>query len=91
VADYPCDLHLARYQGPSCRVYINVYREDQEIRLKASSCADCLTAALADFVSRALRIDSEGVWNPPQDGEDLEALWNRVGEPSGRLNGYKRR
>lgn len=75
MADYPCDNHLARYNGPSTRIYVNVYREDQAVKLKLSVCADCCTALLSDMLPHALAQAAEGHWDPIADGEGLDVLW----------------
>jgi hypothetical protein len=91
LAEYPCDLHLARYNGPSTRAYLNLYREDQEIKLKASVCGDCLALIVTEWLTRALRQGPAGQWEPPSEDDGLDALWMDVGAPSRPLNGYKRR
>lgn len=91
MADYPCDFHLARYNGPSVRAYLNLYREDQEIKLKASLCGDCLSEAVTDWVQRALHQSQAGNWDPPAEDATLECLWVDAGAPSRPLHGYRRR
>lgn len=81
LADYPCDLHLARYKGPSTRIYVNLFREDQEVRLKGSVCADCLAEACTEFIRRLLHETQEGVWDPPEEDAELEGLWKASGSP----------
>jgi hypothetical protein len=91
LADYPCDLHLARYHGPSNRVYLNAYREELEIRLKMSVCRPCLETALSEWAARALVQDDDGVWNPQEGDLDVEALWRPSTAPPGATNGRSRR
>lgn len=90
MAEYPCDFHLARYSGPSTRAYLNLYREEEEIKLKASICGDCLADVVAGWLTRALSQDAHGAWNPLDDQSELDGLWNAVPQRSGRLNGYRR-
>jgi len=90
MADYPCDLHLARYNGPSHRAYLNVYREDEEFKLKASVCADCLALLVTDWLGKALHQAPAGNWDPPLDGEELEGLWKASGGRSEPLGRYRR-
>ena len=89
LADYPCDWHLARYKGPSHRLYLNLFREEDEIRLKASVCGDCLADIMTEWLSRALHQAEGGTWDPPEDDQDLEGLWMASGGRSGpvRRNG----
>lgn len=91
MADYPCDLHAARYNGPSTRAYLNLYREDQEIKLKASVCEPCLAILVTDWLGHSLHQAPAGSWDPPADGEDLGCLWMDSGAPSRPLNGRMRR
>lgn len=83
LADYPCDLHLARYKGPSHRVYVNVYREEECIKLKASVCEACLIEWLHDFAQRAFYQTPQGTWDPGEEGTDLATAWMDA-EPSPR-------
>lgn len=82
LADYPCDMHLARYQGPSHRIYVNVYREEEAIKLKLSVCQACLESIMGDWLSRALAQDEKGIWNPLTEDETLAALWMDAGTPT---------
>jgi len=91
LADYPCDWHGSRYQGPSHRVYLNIYREEEVVKLKGSICGDCLAATVTDWLGRALHMAAEGNWDPPRDGEDLDSLYIDAGRASGPLNGSRRR
>jgi hypothetical protein len=91
LADYPCDLHLARYKGPSHRVYLNIYREEEEAKLKASVCADCLADLVSAFLARTLYQRPDGVWDPADEQTELASLWKPTGGPSGPLNGARRR
>ena len=75
LADYPCDFHLARYQGPSHRLYLNVYREDQVIKLKASLCGECLVTALDEWLPHFIAQTSAGGWDPVPEGSGLDCLW----------------
>ena len=90
LAEYPCDLHLARYTGPSTRVYLNIYREEQELKFKASVCGDCLAEICTYWVGRALHQAAAGQWEPPTDDSSLEGLWVDAGAASRPLNGRRR-
>lgn len=89
MADYPCDWHLARYKGPSTRVYLNIFQENQEVRLKGSCCMDCLAMLVSEWLSRALHETAEEIWDPPEEDQELESLWKpskrRVDPRFGRL------
>lgn len=91
MADYPCDMHLARYQGASHRAYLNIYREDQAIKFKASVCGECLSVLVTEWLGHALHQAPAGNWDPPVEEEDLSALWMDSGEASRPMNGYRRR
>ena len=88
MADYPCDFHLARYQGPSHRAYLNLFSEEKEIRLKASVCGDCLADVVTAWLSRALVQGDNGRWDPLEDGTELDQLWRPTGSPPGALNRF---
>lgn len=75
LAEYPCDWHLARYTGPSTRIYLNGYRDAEEFRLKGSICGDCLADIVTAFMSRALHEDSDGDWMVGTEETTLEELW----------------
>lgn len=90
MADYPCDNHGIRYNGPSNRVYINIYREEQAIKLKENVCSDCLAALIEDWLGHSLHQTPSGGWDPPTELPDLEYLWIDAGAPSRPLNGYRR-
>ena len=91
MADYPCDVHLARYQGESNRAYLNVYRGEEVAKLKLSVCGDCLAMLVTDWMHRALYETPGGSWDPCSDDTELEGLWHDAGARSGPLNGYRRR
>jgi hypothetical protein len=74
LADYPCDAHLARYQGPSTRLYLNVYRDDLQAKFRMSVCDACLSDLVETWVGRGLHQTPEGYWDPPVDGDQLESL-----------------
>lgn len=90
MADYPCDGHKARYSGPSHRAYLNIFREEEEIRLKAAVCGDCLANLVADWLTIALRQAPEGHWDPLDGDLPLGSLWTAPGRPGDRLIGYRR-
>jgi len=90
LADYPCDIHNSRYPGPSHRLYLNIYREDEEVKLKASVCEECLCLLVTEWLGHALHQAPAGNWDPPVDGEALDSLWRHSGERSRPLNGYRR-
>lgn len=85
MAEYPCDMHLGRYAGPSTRAYLNLYREECEAKFKASICGECLAIIMGEWLSRALVQSGEGYWNPPEDGADLESIFRPRSGPSGPL------
>jgi hypothetical protein len=91
MADYPCDNHLTRYAGPSHRVYLNIFRDDQAVKFKASLCEACLSAWIADWLGHALHQVPAGSWDPPAQDEGLDDLWLDA-EPSARPLGraYRR-
>lgn len=91
MADYPCDNHRARYNGPSHRAYLNVYREDQSIKFKTSICGECLADLVAAWLTIALHQSPSGGYDPPAEDLQLEDLWIDTGGPSGPVNGYRRR
>lgn len=90
LADYPCDLHNARYPGSSCRVYLNIYREEETIQLKGSLCPDCLATIVTEWLSWALAKTPAGHWDPPAAAPELGALWMAPGQPAEARNGYRR-
>ena len=90
MADYPCDIHMARYAGSSNRVYLNIYRDEQELKLKASVCPTCLETLVGEWLSSCLHQSPAGNWDPPAEGQTLECLWVDAGAPSRPLNGYRR-
>ena len=90
MADYPCDYHLARYSGPSNRLYLNIYQEDRAVKLKASVCGDCLADIVACWLERALHATQGGGWDPGEDGQTLECLWIDAGRGS-EASGYRNR
>ena len=81
LADYPCDWHLSRYKGPSTRVYLNVFREDMEIRLKGSCCPTDFEALVDLWLSKALVETADGSWDPQDEAQELEALWKPSRKP----------
>ena len=89
MADYPCDLHLARYRGPSHRIYLNVYREEEEIRMKASVCGDCLAELMTCWLERALHMNGNGVWDPGDNDLALESIWRPAAGRSDALRGRR--
>lgn len=90
MAEYPCDMHLARYAGPSTRAYLNLYREEQCIKLKASVCGECLAELVTEWLERALHKDCDGGWEIGREGQELESLWVTTGSPVEALRGSTR-
>lgn len=90
LADYPCDMHNSRYRGPSHRLYLNIYREEDEVKLKASVCEECLCLLVSEWLGHALHQAPAGNWDPPVEDETLDSLWKPAGRASGPLNGYRR-
>lgn len=88
MADYPCDLHLERYRGPSSRAFLSVYRDDQVLSLRLSVCEPCLELVLEPWAARAFYRASEKDWDPLEEGQDLAGLWRpqpgRSDGPRGR-------
>ena len=75
MAEYPCDFHLARYTGPSTRCFLNLYRDDQAVFLRASVCPKCLEDVVAGWLERSLVKSPEGQWDPLEPNQELEGLW----------------
>lgn len=75
MSEYPCDWHLQRYPGAATRVFLNVYRDDQEAKFKASVCPDCLAEVVTEWISHALHRGPDGAWNPPDGLDTLDGLW----------------
>lgn len=90
MAEYPCDHHGARYDGPSNRVYLNVYREEQKLCLKGSVCGDCLAALVSDWLQWTLHEIQAGGYDWPVGDPELDTLWIDAGassRPLGRRPG----
>lgn len=82
MAEYPCDFHNARYDGPSNRVFLNVYREDDVAALRGSVCGDCLAELVSEWLGKALIKAPEGYWMRPDPEDTLESAWRpRTGPP----------
>jgi hypothetical protein len=90
LAEYPCDFHLARYSGPSTRCFLNLYRDDQAVFLRASVCGDCLADVVSGWLERALYKTSEGQWDPTQPNQELDGLWQAQEWPASQRNGSRR-
>jgi hypothetical protein len=84
MAEYPCDFHHDRYDGPSNRVFLNIYREDQVAALRGSVCADCLAELVTDWLGKALIKAEQGFWMRPDPEDTLESAWRAR---SGLTNG----
>lgn len=67
-------MHLARYNGPSTRLYLNIYAEDNAAAMRFSVCGQCLAAIIDPWLGRALHQTPAGHWDPPVDGETLDDL-----------------
>jgi hypothetical protein len=90
VADYPCDRHNARYEGPSHRAYMRVYRNDQILELKLSVCERCLDLLLEPWVEGCLHKPDDGYWRFVDHVDDLETLWAARRSPIEAVNGSRR-
>lgn len=90
MAEYPCDFHLARYSGPSTRCFLNLYRDDQAVFLRASVCGDCLADVVAGWLSRALVKAEDGHWDPLAEDSELEGLWRAQEWPDSPRKGSRR-
>lgn len=90
MADYPCDIHLSRYSGPSVRTYVNIFREELAIRLKLSICSACLQAVVSDWLGHAVHQTAEGHWDPVGEDQDLETLWEASERPEKGLRAVRR-
>lgn len=90
MADYPCDMHRTRYNGPSTRVYLNIYSEDNAAKLKGSVCGDCLAELVSDWLSWALRQSADGWVIPEDDAPSSEVPWMPSDGPIKPLNGSRR-
>ena len=87
MADFPCDLHLARYQGAATRAYLNLYREDEQAAFRFSLCGDCLAEVVTAWLVRALYRGEDGRWMIP-DGDGLQDVpWEPRTGPSGPRSG----
>lgn len=84
LADYPCDMHLARYNGASTRLYLNVYAEDNACALRFSVCQPCLETILEPWLGHALHQTPAGHWDPPVEGEALSELMLAPDRPVSR-------
>jgi hypothetical protein len=80
-------LHVARYKGPSTRVFLNAYRDDDCLQMRVSICEPCLDLLLEPWAARAYVKVSERDWDPVEEGQDLRGLWRPQGERSGPRNG----
>lgn len=90
MADYPCDFHLARYSGPSTRCFLNLYREDQVVQLRASVCPSDLESIVAVWLPRSLVKTPEGYWDPMDEAAELQGLWQAQESPARQRNGSRR-
>lgn len=90
MADYPCDLHVARYKGPSTRLFLNCYRDDQVLQLRVSVCEACLDLLLEPWAHRAYHKVTEGHWDPWEGEEDVDGLWIAQERPASQRNGLRR-
>jgi len=90
MAEYPCDFHLARYDGPSIRCFLNLYRNDEVCSFRASVCGDCLAEIVQEWVGRALIKAREGYWLRPDPDATLEGAWTPRRSPVEALNGSRR-
>jgi len=91
MADYPCDVHRARYPGYSNRVYLNVYREEEKQQYKGSVCGDCLADLVSDWLGFALYQTDAGWAIPDEDGAPpLESRWMPSERAVRPLNGSTR-
>ena len=90
MAEYPCDLHLARYSGPSTRCFLNLYRDDQAVSLRASVCPGCLEDLLSGWLPRTLYKTDRGGWDPMEPNQELQDLWRAQEWPSSQRNGPRR-
>jgi hypothetical protein len=75
LAEYPCDLHLARYRGPSTRCFLNLYRDDQACFFRVSVCEDCIDELVKPWLERGLIRTDQGVWDPLDGTAELQGLW----------------
>lgn len=90
MAEYPCDRHGGRYEGPSCRAYLRVYRSDQMLELKLSVCEKCLDLLVEPWVEGCMYKPASGYWTYVDHVEDLETLWQARRSPVEPLNGSRR-
>lgn len=90
MAEYPCDLHLARYSGPSTRCFLNLYRDDQAVFLRASVCPACLGEVVSSWFERSLYKTDKGEWDPVGQDHELEGLWQAQEWPQGRRQAPRR-
>ncbi len=90
MADYPCDQHGARYNGPSTRLYLNIYAEEDAAAMRFSVCQPCLADLLTPWLGHALHQTPAGGWDPPVEGEELGDLLLAPDRPARRRNGSGR-
>jgi len=91
MADYPCDLHNARYAGPSTRVFVNAYRDDMVVALRLTVCEPCLEGVVADWLTSASVRSDGGYWDPTPADTGLDGLWRPQEAPQRGRNGSKYR
>jgi hypothetical protein len=82
MADYPCDLHQARYVGESTRAYLNLYRGDEVAAFRASLCGECLAELMTAWLEHALAKDEDGRWAYPEPPHQLEGVFRPRTGPS---------
>lgn len=56
-------------------MYLNVFREDEAVKLKGNACPECLAVLVTDWMGHALHQAQAGNWDPPVDAEELGGLW----------------
>lgn len=90
MAEFPCDMHGARYSGPSTRLYLNIYSEENAAALKYSVCGPCLDLVLETWLGKACHQTPSGAWDPPVEGEALSDLVLAPDRPASRRQPARR-
>lgn len=59
MALFPCEIHLARYKGPSSSAYPAILINGQSFRKKVRACEPCLTARIEESPVKLALLDPE--------------------------------
>lgn len=90
MSEFPCDMHGARFNSESTRVFLNAYRGDQVLTCRLSVCPEDLQLIFEPWSHGAAVRDAENSWTWVEEGEDLEGrFYARAERPAG-FNGFRR-